>query len=130
MKNYIRKEDDINYLCKELIPKVRNGYYISFSYDKYYTPLNQYQKKYYVNNRLKFPKDITIISRKHRTNQNNISYDEKIVTKEWGILYLNYFYENIIVDIPESTESSKRKLCKILGGEIVGDNKLISIKRR
>lgn len=81
---------------------------------------------------LRFPKTIHIIKR---------CYEERfggfIESVEYGILYLMYFDENVLIEFSKTFRSlendnidmMREKLRTVLSGKIIGDNKFISVDR-
>lgn len=84
-------------------------------------------------NKLKFPKSIQVVYRKFNRyyREEGRTPKEIVVTVEWGLLRLIYFKENVLIELPDpNNDTLREEIAKMLGGEVIGDNKFISVKRK
>lgn len=84
---------------------------------------------------LRFPKTIQVVKRCYEERFGG--FVESVYTIEYGILYLMYFDENVLIEFSKTFRSLendnidvlREKLRTVLSGKIIGDNKFISVDR-
>lgn len=103
---------------------------LHFSHEYFFQGIRKgISEKVYSKNkyRFRFPKSIKIVKR-YKGCYDRDFYAEKVITETFGGLLITYFQENILIEV-EDNNVDKLKLCRLLKGTIIGDNKFINVAR-
>lgn len=103
--------------------------YLHFSRERFLSRSKGASEKLYKKDkyRFRFPESIEIIKRYWGYYNYNFCI-EVVIAETFGRLIITYFQENILIEV-EDNNVDKLKLCRLLKGTIIGDNKFINVAR-